>query len=331
MCCDRAVTDNVNSEDNPVNRYGPGDAAPDGVDARGLLAVAVEVATAAATLVRSRRMEVFGALGGSDLSADQPASADQSASAAQQSRAVQSKSTPTDPVTIVDTESEDLVRQMLGRLRPDDAILGEEQGGARTAAAGVRWVVDPIDGTVNFLYGIPAYAVSLAAQVGGRSVAGVVVDVARGHIYAAHVGGGASVTDAAGVVTALRATALRDPALALVATGFGYERERRVLQGRLIAELLPQVRDIRRIGAGALDLCMVAAGAVDAHFEHGLSPWDWAAGALIAAEAGAVVRVPDADSRSADGQVTLAMAPGIADALAAVFEDLGGLRAIPLG
>ncbi len=278
--------------------------------------MALEVALAAAELVRTRRMAVFGPLGGSDAGADDDA--------------VQSKSTPTDPVTVVDTESEELVRAMLARLRPADAILGEEQGGVLASADGVRWVVDPIDGTVNFLYGIPAYAVSLAAQVGGRSVAGVVVDVARRLVYAARVGGGSTVTDADGTVTVLRATALRDPALALVATGFGYERERRVAQGRLIAGLLPQVRDIRRVGAAALDLCMVAAGAVDAHFEHGLSPWDWAAGALIAAEAGAIVRVPDANSRSADGQVTLAMAPGVADALTGLFEELNGLRAIPL-
>lgn len=290
---------------------------PDGVDAQALLEVALEVAVAAAELVRVRRMEVFGALGGSDASASQDA--------------VQAKSSPTDPVTIVDTESEALVRRMLAKLRPADAILGEEQGGLLASDARVRWVVDPIDGTVNFLYGIPAYAVSLAAQVGGRSVAGVVVDVARNRVYAARVGGGATVTEADGTVIPLRATALRDPALALVATGFGYERERRLAQGQLMARLLPLVRDIRRVGAAALDLCMVAAGGVDAHFEHGLSPWDWAAGALIAAEAGAIVRVPDADSRSADGQVTLAIAPGIADALTAVFEDLDGLRAIPLG
>lgn len=319
MCCDRGVSDaEVRSDQNPDNRYGGADSrpAPAGVDAPALLAVALEVSVAAAALVRARRMEVFGPLGGSDLAAAEDA--------------VQSKSTPTDPVTVVDTESEDLVRRMLARLRPQDAILGEEQGGGLETPDGVRWVVDPIDGTVNFLYGIPAYAVSLAAQVDGRSVAGVVVDVARGLVYAASVGGGATVTDPDGVVTPLRATGLQDPALALVATGFGYERERRQAQGRLIAELLPRVRDIRRVGAAALDLCMVASGGVDAHFEHGLSPWDWAAGALIAAEAGAVVRVPDADSRSADGQVTLALAPGIADALTAVFEDLDGLRPIPL-
>lgn len=319
MCCDRGVSDAEDRSDlNPDNHYGGGAhrPVPAGVDAPALLEVALEVAAAAAELVRTRRMEVFGPLGGSD--------------AAESQDSVQSKSSPTDPVTVVDTESEDLVRRMLARLRPKDAILGEEQGGRLGSDGGVRWVVDPIDGTVNFLYGIPAYAVSLAAQVGGRSVAGVVVDVARRNVYAARVGGGATVTDADGAVTPLRATALRDPALALVATGFGYERERRVEQGRLIAGLLPQVRDIRRVGAAALDLCMVASGAVDAHFEHGLSPWDWAAGALIAAEAGAIVRVPDADSRSRDGQVTLAMAPGLADALTAIFEDLDGLRPIPL-
>lgn len=304
----------------PENHYGPGRSGADGVmpaagvDAQELLAVAVEVAQSAAELVRRRRREVFGLAGG-DAAAG----------------AVQAKSTPTDPVTIVDTESEELVRSMLARLRPGDAILGEEGGGATARSGGVRWVVDPIDGTVNFLYGIPVYAVSLAAQVDGRSIAGVVVDVVPWRTYAAAAGGGATVTEADGTVTPLRAGELTDPALALVATGFGYERERRIRQGRIIAELLPQVRDIRRIGAGALDLCMVAAGVVDAHFEHGLSPWDWAAGALIAGEAGARVRVPDADSSSAQGQVTLAAAPGIADELTAMFARIGGLDPIPVG
>ena len=152
----------------------------------------------------------------------------------------------------------------------------------------MRWVVDPIDGTVNFMYGIPAYAVSVAAQVGGRSVAGAVVDVARGIVYGATRGGGAWMSDGTGARTELRCNPVERTELALVATGFGYAAGRRRAQGRIVAELLPRVRDIRRVGAAALDLCMVASGAVDAHYEHGLSPWDWAAGGLIAAEAGAV-------------------------------------------
>jgi len=314
VCCDGRVSGFV---DRPENRYGPGADARtgDGADADppALLAVAVEVAQAAAAHVRARRPEVFRGPG--------PRSAD---------GAVRAKSTPTDPVTVVDTESEDLVRSMLARLRPRDVILGEEAGGAAAAPGQVRWVVDPIDGTVNFLYGIPAYAVSLAAQIDGRSVAGAVVDVAGGCLYSACAGGGAHLTTADGTVTPLRANGVTDPALALVATGFGYERERRVRQGRIIAELLPQVRDIRRIGAGALDLCMVAAGFVDAHFEHGLSPWDWAAGALIAGEAGAVVRVPGPESTSGEGAVTLAAAPGIAEALLRILGDAGGLDPIPV-
>ncbi len=315
VCCDGRVSGFV---DRPENRYGPGadTRAGDGADADppALLTVAVEVAQAAAAHVRARRPEVFSGPG--------PQSAD---------GAVRAKSTPTDPVTVVDTESEDLVRSMLARLRPGDVILGEEAGGAAARPGQVRWVVDPIDGTVNFLYGIPAYAVSLAAQVDGRSVAGAVVDVSGGRLYSACEGGGAHLTLPDGTVLPLRANRVADPALALVATGFGYERERRVRQGRIIAELLPQVRDIRRIGAGALDLCMVAAGLVDAHFEHGLSPWDWAAGALIAGEAGAVVHVPGPDSSSGEGAVTLASAPGIADALRRILADAGGLDPIPVG
>lgn len=309
--------------DRPENLYGPtapsgasAGAGPGGVpaEADALLAVAVEVAESAAALVRRRRPEVFGGEEGSGVQG-----------------AVQTKSTRTDPVTVVDTESETLVRSLLARMRPGDAILGEEGGGSAALGDRVRWVVDPIDGTVNFLYGIPAYAVSLAAQVGGRSVAGVVVDVAGRRTYSAAEGRGAWMSGPEdGPLRRLRANVVADPALALVATGFGYERERRVRQGRIIAELLPRVRDIRRIGAGALDLCMVASGAVDAHFEHGLSPWDWAAGALIAGEAGAVVRVPGPDSPSGEGRVTLAAAPGIARDLRRIFADVGGLDPIPV-
>lgn len=285
---------------------------PAGVDAAGVAAlgaVAVEVASAAADHVRRRRPELFGADGPVD-------------------NGVAAKSTPTDPVTLADTESEELIRSRLGELRPGDAILGEEEGGSVEVPSGVRWVVDPIDGTVNFLYGIPAYAVSVAAQVHGRSVAGAVVDVARGVLYSATLGGGAWM-HADGVRTPLRANGVDRLDMALVATGFGYAAQRRRAQGAIVAALLPRVRDVRRIGAAALDLCMVASGAVDAHFEHGLSPWDWAAGGLIAAEAGAVVLTPPPDSRSADGHATIAVASGIADEFITTLDEFGARR--PLG
>ena len=188
-------------------------------------------------------------------------------------------------------------------------------------------MIDPIDGTVNFLYGIPAYAVSVAAQVDGRSVAGAVVDVARDVVYTATLSGGAyEVRD--GVRTRLCANPISRVDLALVATGFGYDVERRRAQGELMSRLLPRVRDLRRIGAAALDLCMVASGAVDAHIEHGLSPWDWAAGALVAAEAGAIVRTPPPDSRSADGDATVAVAPGIGEEFFALLDEIGALKPI---
>ncbi|WP_137724761.1 inositol monophosphatase family protein [Prescottella subtropica] len=275
--------------------------------------VAVAVAEAAAELVRTRRPEVFGVLG---------------AAVAATGGAVQSKSTPTDPVTIVDTEAEQSIRALLADLRPHDGILGEEGGGAATAA-GIRWVVDPIDGTVNFLYGIPAYAVSVAAQIDGVSVAGAVVDVAAAVTYSAARGQGASVTDAAGHSGVLSCTPVTDASHALVATGFGYGADRRAAQGRIVGALLPRVRDIRRIGSAALDLCMVASGRVDAHFEHGLSPWDWAAGALIAQEAGARVHVPSAETPGDAGEVVVATAPGIADELETVLREVGAFDPIP--
>lgn len=276
--------------------------------------VAVTVAEAAAALVRRRRPEVFGVMGA------QP-SVDDGA-------AVRSKSTPTDPVTVVDTEAEQLIRARLAELRPDDAILGEE-GGGTDVVAGVRWVVDPIDGTVNFLYGLPAYAVSVAAQVDGVSVAGAVVDVAAGVTYSAAAGAGATFAAADGTSGVLSCNPVTDAALTLLATGFAYDAGRRREQGRLIAALLPHVRDIRRVGSAALDLCMVASGRVDAHFEHGLNPWDWAAGALIASEAGARVYLPAPDTRGEAGEVVVAMAPGVADDLAEVFRSVGLFDPIP--
>lgn len=283
---------------------------------RELARVAREVAEAAAEHVRVRRAELFGISG---HGGEDPA--------------VSTKSTRTDPVTVADTESEQLIRELLAAARPGDAILGEEGGGAAEIGPGVRWVVDPIDGTVNFLYGVPAYAVSVAAQIDGVSVAGAVVDVARGVTYAAARGAGAWCWESgAGDPQArrLRANPIDDVALALVATGFAYTPGRRRAQGALVGELLPRIRDVRRVGAAALDLCMVASGAVDAHLEHGLAPWDWAAGGLIAAEAGAVVLLPPATSSAGDGYPTVAMAPGIADEFSGLLAELGGLDQLPV-
>ncbi|MCK0092205.1 inositol monophosphatase [Rhodococcus sp. HNM0563] len=282
-----------------------------------LRAVAVTVAQEAAAHVRRRRAELFG-------SARSPGG---------EGHSVQTKSTDTDPVTIADTESEDLIRTRLGQLRPGDGFLGEESGGGHGAdedgggVTGVQWVVDPIDGTVNFVYGIAAYAVSVAARIDGVSVAGAVVDVAADRLYSAAVGLGATCTGADGVVTTLRCTPVTDLGLALVATGFSYSATRRASQGKIVAELLPQVRDIRRIGAAALDLCMVASGSVDAHYEHGLNPWDWAAGALIASEAGAEVRLPTGFGD--DGEIMTAAAPGIAEAFAAALTKIGAIAPLP--
>ncbi|WP_299574421.1 inositol monophosphatase family protein [uncultured Williamsia sp.] len=277
--------------------------------AQELAAIAVDVARMAADHVRTRRAELI-----------------DDVSSAFRSDAVSTKSTPTDPVTVVDTETEELIRRELARLRPDDTVLGEEDGGSVDVPDGVRWVVDPIDGTVNFLHGVPAYSVSVAAQIDGESVAGAVADVPRGVVYRAFRGGGAWLeTDAGADPIRLRATGVDTVAMALVATGFSYQADRRATQGALIASLLPRVQDVRRVGSAALDLCMVASGMVDAHVEHALNPWDWAAGALIAAEAGAVVRTPAPTSRSADGFPTVAVAPGIADEFLALLDELGGL------
>lgn len=277
--------------------------------------MAESLATEAAAFVRRRRAEVFGeAAASSQLPGD---------------GAVRSKSTPTDPVTVVDTETERLLRDRLAELRPGDPILGEEGGGpadpAGTPADAVTWVLDPIDGTVNFVYGIPAYAVSVGVQVDGVSVAGAVADVVAGRVYSAATGLGAHVIDERGV-RPLRCAAVDDLSMALLGTGFGYSRQRRATQAALLARLLPVVRDVRRIGSAALDLCMVASGRLDAFYEHGLQPWDCAAGALIAAEAGARVSLPANDIEGAG--LVLAAAPGIADELLAALDEIDGLDPI---
>lgn len=268
----------------------------------------------AATFVRRRRAEVFG----TGAAESDPAAL------------IQTKSSPTDPVTVVDTETERLIRDRLAQLRPDDAVLGEEGGGPGEVFGGepgaITWVVDPIDGTVNFMYDVPAYAVSVAAQIDGVSVAGAVADVVGDRIYSAGAGLGAHVSDGHGTA-ALRCNGVTDLSLALLGTGFGYSPRRRAVQAALLAQLLPKVRDVRRIGSAALDLCMVAAGRLDVYYEHGTKPWDHAAGALIAAEAGARVLLPGPEIDG--GAVIVAAAPGIADEFLALLGREGGQAPIP--
>jgi myo-inositol-1(or 4)-monophosphatase len=191
------------------------------------------------------------------------------------------KTSATDVVTEVDRASEELIRGLLLEARPDDSILGEE-GDDHRGSSDVLWIVDPIDGTVNFLYGLPQYAVSIAAEVGGQVVAGVVLNVVTGVEFTAVRGKGATKD---GVPIAVGGT----PSLEhrLVLTGFSYRPGLRAAQAEQVARLLPRVRDIRRIGSSALDICHVAEGAGDAYVEEGSQRWDWSAAALVAEEAGA--------------------------------------------
>lgn len=226
------------------------------------------------------------------------------------------KSTETDVVTYADRAAERLITAALLEARPDDGLLGEE-GASRESKTGITWVIDPIDGTVNYLYNIPMYAVSIAATVedpkafsdGRRPIAGAVNNPATGQLYHAWEGGGAYLNN-----EPIQVSSPRDLALSLVATGFGYTAERRAEQAAVVAELLPRVRDIRRIGAAAYDLCQLAAGSLDAFYERGLNPWDFAAGALIAQEAGA--RVLGGEPGALPGQEMLLLAPpGLAEEL----------------
>ncbi|MDG4759374.1 inositol monophosphatase family protein [Micromonospora sp. WMMD710] len=231
------------------------------------------------------------------------------------------KSTRTDVVTAADRAVERQVLDALATLRPDDPVLGEEygeeNGGGATGptGGGVRWIVDPIDGTVNYLYGLPHCAVSLAAEVDGVVVAGVVRNVFTGEEWTATVGGGAW---RAG--QRLRCSTETDLGQALVATGFGYDAARRSHQGRVVAGLIGHVRDIRRLGAAALDLCLAAEGRVDAYFEKGLAAWDQAAGGLVASEAG--LRVAGLRGRPAGPDLVLAAPEALFAPLHDRLDDL---------
>ncbi|MGV9774340.1 inositol monophosphatase family protein [Streptosporangium sp. NPDC003464] len=221
------------------------------------------------------------------------------------------KSSPTDVVTALDKASEALIRSRIRAVRPDDAILGEE--GGSTGGGRVRWIVDPIDGTVNFLYGLPEWAVSIAVEVDGEVVAGVVNVVPRGEVFTAAKGEGAWLAG-----QRLRCNTGVPLERALIATGFGYEVGRRTVQAEVLARVVPRVRDIRRGGSAASDLCSVAAGRVDGYYERGPQAWDYAAGGLVATEAGAVIG--GLNGRPVSPDFTLCAAP-------ALFEELHGLLA----
>jgi myo-inositol-1(or 4)-monophosphatase len=245
----------------------------DGIEYDDLLDLARDVALEAAALVRERRR------GHVEVAA--------------------TKSSPVDIVTEVDRAAEQLVYRRLLTARPDDGFVGEE-GASAESATGVTWVVDPIDGTVNFLYDLPHYSVSVAATVAGEAVAGVVVNVPTGECFAATRGGGATCDG-----KPLRVRDVPPMSERLVVTGFSYRSDVRVKQAAAASVLLPEVRDIRRMGSAALELCGIGAGRADAYVEEGLNPWDRAAGGLVATEAGARVEV----RRGASGLECVVCAP----------------------
>ncbi|MGP6173019.1 inositol monophosphatase family protein [Corynebacterium sp. A21] len=240
---------------------------------------------------------------------------------------VTTKSSAVDPVTVVDTMAEDFIADRLESLRPEDGIIGEE-GSSRESVSGVSWVVDPIDGTVNFLYGLPQYAVSIGAAIDGEVVAGAVVNVVTGAVYSAARGEGATRRLGA-QVRELQVNEVTDPAQVLLATGFSYSSARRRAQAEVLTGILPVVRDIRRMGSAALDFCAVAEGSVDAYYEHGINCWDYAAGAIIAAEAGAVVKVPSLSTPGVAGEISFAAAGSVAGPLGEIFEKCGVVAALP--
>ena len=274
-------------------------------DPQELLALADATATAAATLLAEE-------------------------GAQQRPEVAATKSSLTDVVTEMDRRAEQLIRDRILAARPGDTILGEEGGETPGTGPGVRWIVDPLDGTVNYLYGLADWSVSIAAESGGVIVAGVVAIPLRGETYLAVRGRGATVhtasgqTAAAGRTPALRCNRDVPLAQALVGTGFGYLPGRRRVQGEVVSALVPRIRDIRRGGSASVDLCSVAAGRLDAFYERGLNYWDYAAGGLIAEEAGALVT--GLNGRPAGPSFTVAAGPSLHQELIEVLTPLNPER-----
>ena len=224
---------------------------------------------------------------------------------------VRSKSSATDLVSEADERAERAIVQAIRKLRPDDALVAEE-GSSAIGTSGVSWYVDPLDGTINYLYGIPQWSVSICCADATGALAGVVFDPSRDELFSASRGGGAHLGD-----RRLAVTDRRDLASALVATGFGYDAAQRETQGRIIADLMGDIRDIRRFGSAALDLSWLAAGRFDAYFESVEKPWDWMAGALLVREAGG--RVSELHPDDAAFPRIIASGPTIHDDLVALL------------
>jgi myo-inositol-1(or 4)-monophosphatase len=225
---------------------------------------------------------------------------------------VGTKTSATDMVTDTDRACEQAIGRILETRRPDDEVLAEE-GGSRPGSSGVRWVVDPLDGTTNFLFGIPQFSVSIAAEIDGDCAVGIVADPVRDETWAATRGGGARVNG-----TVCRGAPGRSSlSTALVATGFGYLPEHRRRQARVVASVIPAVRDIRRMGSAALDLCWTAGGRFDAYYEWDLNPWDLAAGRLVVAESGLRVEI-------FAGGLVVAASPDLFEDLVGLIRESGG-------
>jgi myo-inositol-1(or 4)-monophosphatase len=255
-------------EDRSVTETSPSPSPAD-IDVDRLRDLAIEVAQEAGTLLTHAATQLAA---GEDLG-------------------ISSKSSATDPVSEADRSAERLIATRLLTVRPDDGLLGEEGQDPRTGTSGLTWIVDPLDGTVNFLYGLPTWSVSIGCADASGPLVGVVYDPNRGETFHAVRGGGAWLRTGDGD-RPLRCSEVADLDSTLVSTGFGYERDVRAEQAVDIAALLADVRDIRRAGSAALDLCWTAAGRLDACVEFGLATWDWAAGALMVTEAGGRVSHP---------------------------------------
>ena len=233
---------------------------------------------------------------------------------------VMTKTSDTDLVSDADRAAEELIVGLIAERFPDDGIVGEE-GASTEGTSGRRWIVDPLDGTTNFVYGFDAFCVSVGVEDEQGPYAGCVYDPIRDETFAAVRGGGAHLNG-----VAVRPAPTTELDRALVGTGFSYRADQRAWQAKVVSHLLPRVRDIRRVGSAALDLCWVATGRLDAHVERGLAPWDHAAGALIAAEAGGVIRQPQATE---GWGLVMAATPGIAAELfdlVDLAEQLAGAR-----